>query len=80
MGEVENPPVDLPPSPPTQPSQDFCTNLDYNSEGCVVLLSPHPPSFGPFDPPNFGVLCSYHVSDLTCDVHKNQVLDRVDVD
>ncbi len=75
-GEVENPPVDLSPSSPTPPAQDLCTDLECNPDGCHVVLSPQPLSFGPFNPSNFGVFSS-SISDLTCDVHKDQVLDGV---
>lgn len=79
MGEFDHPPVDLSPSPPTPPAQDFYTYLDYNSYGCHLVLSPHPWSFGPFYPLYFGVLCS-SVLDLTCDVHEHKVLDGIGVE
>ena len=53
--------------------------LDFNSDGHVEVLSPHPPSFSPFDPLNFGFLCS-SVLDPSCDVHEDQVLDGFGVE
>lgn len=79
MEELENPPIDLLPSSPTQPIQDFCVDLGCNSDVYHVVLSSHPPSFGTFGRQHFGVLCS-SVLDLTCDFHKDQVLDQVGVE
>ena len=33
VGEIENPPIDLSPSPPTQHAQDFCANLAGKPDG-----------------------------------------------
>lgn len=79
MREVENPPVDSTPSPPASPTQNFYANSHCNSNVCVEFLSPHPLCFGHFDPLDFGVLYS-SVSDPSCDVHENQVLDGVGVE
>jgi len=79
VGEFENQPIDLLPSPPTPPSCDFCENLDCKLDGFHVVLSPQPSSFSPFDPSDFGVLCS-SISDLTCDVHEDQFFHRVGVE
>lgn len=72
MGEVENPPIDLSPYPPTPPAQYFYADLEYNPDGCHVVLSPQPLPLGFFDPTNFGFLCSFF-SDLTCGIHEDQV-------
>jgi len=70
VGEVENPLVDLSPSPPTPLGQYFCADLDCNPDDCHVALSPQYLSFGPFDPPVFVMLCS-PILDLTCDFHED---------
>jgi len=79
VGEVDNPPVDLSPSPPTPPTQDSYADLDCNSDGYHVVLSSHPSFIGPFDTSDFGVVFSF-ISNLTCDVHEDQVLDGVGVE
>lgn len=66
------------PSPPTPHAQELCAYLDDKPDGCHVVLSPQPMSFGSFDPLDFGVVCSL-VLDLTCDVHGDRVLDEVGV-
>ena len=48
--------------------------MDCQSNDCDEVLSPCPPSFSPFDPPDCDVICS-PISNLSCDVHKDQVLD-----
>ena len=44
-----------------------------------MVSSPQPSSFGSFGPSSFGLLYSF-VSDLTCDVHQDQFLERVGVE
>lgn len=56
VGKHGNLHVDLPPSPPTVLTENFCAQLDCDSDGCHEVLSPCPPSFGPFDPPNLVLL------------------------
>ena len=79
VGEVGNPPVDLPPSPPTPLTQNLRADLDCDFDDCHEMLSPHPLSCGPSYPLDFCVLCS-SASYLSCDVHKDQVMDRVGVE
>ena len=79
VGEVENPPIDLSPSPPTPLTQNFSAKLECGSDGCDEVLYPCPPSFAHYDSPYFDVLCST-VSHFSSDVHKDQVLDGVGVE
>lgn len=44
-----------------------------------MVSSAQPSSNGSFDPPYFGVLCSF-VLDSTCDVYEDQVVDGVGVE
>lgn len=78
-GEVENSYVNPPPSSPTPHTQNFSTILDCQFDGCDEVLSCHTPSFGPFDPPDCDVLCS-PMSNISFDVHEDQVLDGVGVE
>lgn len=60
--EVDNPRDDLSTSHPTLPTQDFCANLDCNSNGCDVVLSPHPPSSNPVV--LWILVCCFHLSQI----------------
>lgn len=51
-------------------TENLCTEFDCDSDGFHEVLSPCPPSFRPFDPPDSSVLCSF-VSDLSCDVDED---------
>lgn len=73
-----NPPVEPSPSPPTPPTMYFCAELGCKPDGCHVVSSHQPPSYGSIDPLDFVVLCS-SVPHSTCDVHEDQVLDGVGV-
>jgi len=77
-GEVEHPPIDMSPSPPTPPTQDLCVDFANKLDGCHVVSSLQPSSLGSFDPLDLGVLCS-SVLDFAYDVHEDKILDRVGV-
>lgn len=52
--------------------------MDCQPDDCDEVLYPHPQSFSPSNPPYCDVLCSI-VSNLTCDVHEDQVLNGVGI-
>lgn len=70
MGELDNPPIDLTPSPPAPPTQNFFLDVDCNCNDFHEVISPRPPSFNPFGPIDFGLLCSF-VLNPSCDVHED---------
>lgn len=76
--EVKNPPAYFSPCPPTLPAQDFSAYLAGKRDSYHMVSYPQTLSSSSFHPKDFGAFCSSLLGS-TCDVHEDQVLDRVGV-
>lgn len=65
--------------PITPLALNIYVDFDCNPDGCHVVLSSQPPSSHFVDPPDCIVFCS-SILYFSCDVHKDQVLDKVGVE
>lgn len=77
VGDIKNSSIDIPPSPPTPHTHNFSLDCEY--DGYIEVLSPHPPSFGPYNPPYCEFFFS-HVSNISFEFHEDQVLDGFGVE
>lgn len=78
VGELENSSINLPPSSATPHTHNSSISFDYEFDVFDEVLSPPPPSFSSFGPPDCELLCS-PVLNVSLNVRDDQVLDGVGV-